>query len=203
MRLKIFLGIGFILVIYFFFSSTENSQHNKIDYNHVPNLNQVYGDLEGDIKHLLARDEDHVHPNESESQFIDKATKKIKEAQLKDPSSFILAKDLIHINYSHNAKIAIEECQRMLSLNPNDDFMLMHLAHLQALKKEYKNAIINATKLLGIKDSDESHYVLGYCYYHLGQNKKAKIEFEKISKNSAIYHEVGPLLIKVNALLKN
>jgi tetratricopeptide (TPR) repeat protein len=185
-----------VLVVVKFSCYKEDDGSKAIDYNHEPDFKQIYGnDLHHKVDHLLARDEDHVHPEVYEEEMVQNATKKILEAQKKYPKSFKLSKDLIHLNYFANSDMAIQECKRMLALNPRDTFMLIHIAHLQSLAKQYKMAIINANKALTIKSSEEGNYIIGYCYYYLGQMKNAIQYLKKVTSRAEEY-EVAQALLK-------
>lgn len=185
------IGVKFI-----WFPSTSNNTEN-IDYKHDPHNKEVYGDLQYRIEHLLASDEDHVCPHDHDIKHIDKASSIIIEKQKENPKSFKLAKDLIHLNYFHKPGLAIKECERMLKHSPKDSFMLIHLAHLQAMRKDYKNAIVTASKVLKYEESDQANYIIGYCYFYLGNQQKAKEQLKKIPADSKVQHDVKPLLLKI------
>lgn len=195
--MKILLSFLSLLVVFIFILKNKNEDISKVHYRDFDSK-LVYDDIDHAIEHLLARDENHVHPNDEDKLYIEKATLRILDAQKKDPNNINLAKDLIHINYHYKPQLAIKECKRILTLDPNQKFMIMHLAHLQALTKDYKNAIINASKLKKDKKyKDEVLFLLGYCYFYLRQKELSLETLTKIKENSVFYNDAKMILNKL------
>lgn len=97
-----------------------------------------------------------------------------------DPENGELISQKIHFALEYDLNSAVEECEKILRDNPDNDYVIFHLAVAYMLRGDHARAIHYAERCLKKKDTVDNRSLVAQIYYRHGNFEEAKKRYQEI-----------------------